>query len=116
MMARDYLARSLIMKRPLSASILLLLAGPLGAGEPEPARKEIRAALERALPLIQKGNDGHLEKRACFACHHQAVPLLALTSARSRGVAVDEKLVQRNFRAIAGFLEKNRDSYKKGQG
>jgi hypothetical protein len=116
MMLQGCFTRSLAMQRTVFAAILFLLAGPLVAGEPEPAQVDIRAALERALPLIEKGNTGHLEKRTCFACHHQAVPLLALATARSRGVAIDEKLMQRNFQAIAAFLEKNRDKYKKGEG
>jgi hypothetical protein len=87
--------------------------GRKSAGVPA---QEIRDALQRALPLIEKGNAGHLEKRTCFACHHQAVPLLALSTARSRGLAIDEELFQKNLRAIGSFLDKNRDNYRKGQG
>jgi hypothetical protein len=105
------------MQHPLFAVVsFLVLTAPLVAGESEPAAKEVRDALERALPLIQKGNAGHLEKRSCFACHHQAVPLLALVTARSRGVAIDDKLLQKNLKAIAGFLDKNRDNYRDGKG
>src|SRR5262249_51663178 len=43
-------------------------------------------------------------------------PLLALVTARSRGLAIDEALFDRNLRAIAGFLDKNRENYLKGQG
>ncbi len=104
------------MKRPLAAAaVLLTLAGRLTAAQ-SPAADEIRDALDWALPLLQKGNAGHLEKRSCFACHHQAVPLLALTTARSRGLAINEELFARNLRATAAFLDKNRDNYRKGQG
>jgi hypothetical protein len=86
------------------------------AGDESPSASDVRDAVARALPLIQKGNAGHLEKRACFACHHQAVPLLAVTTARSRGMAVGDGIVDKNARAIADFLGKNRDNYRKGQG
>jgi Prenyltransferase and squalene oxidase repeat len=98
----------------IEIALLVGLAGSPPAGEKR--APEVRAALGRALPLLQKGNAGHLEKRTCFACHHQAVPLLAMSTARSRGLAIDEELFQENLRAIAGFLDKNRDNYQKGQG
>jgi hypothetical protein len=105
------------MKRPVAAATLVLaLTGPLSAGETAPTTKEIRDAVARALPLIQKGNAGHLEKRSCFACHHQAVPLLALSTAGTRGLDVDRGTLQKNLKAIAAFLDSNREDYKKGKG
>src|SRR5215471_1888934 len=91
---------------------LFLLGRPVLAGEATP--KQIREALGRALPLIEKGNAGHLEKRSCFACHHQAIPLLALSTARTRGLAIDEEQFQKNLKAIAAFLDSNRDKYAEG--
>src|SRR5205814_1712202 len=93
---------------------LTLLTGRVSAGEP--ASKQIRDALGRALPLIEKGNAGHLANRSCFACHHQAVPLLALSTARTRGLPIDAPQLQRNLKAIAAFLDSNRDKYVTGQG
>src|ERR1043166_862185 len=93
---------------------LLVLAGASRAGAAEP--KQIRAALDRSLPLIEKGNTGHLENRVCFACHHQTFPVLALSIARTRGVAIDEKLFQKNLKAIAAFLGRNREKYLQGEG
>jgi cyclophilin family peptidyl-prolyl cis-trans isomerase len=105
------------MTRLLAAIALLLVpAASAKGGEPGPSPAQLRDAVARALPLIQKGNTGHLEKRSCFACHHQAVPLLALATARSHGLPIDEELFQRNLRAIAAFLDTNRANYRKGQG
>jgi hypothetical protein len=104
------------MKRSMPAAVLMLgLAAPLRAGETDPAR-EVRDAVTRALPLIQKGSAGHLEHRSCFACHHQAVPLFAMAAARSRGLAIDEGLFRKHLTSTAAFLDKNRDNYRKGQG
>jgi hypothetical protein len=98
------------------AALLLGLAGPAAGGEPGPSPQEVRAAITKALPLIQKGSAGHREQRTCFACHHQAVPLLAVPTARSRGLPVDDEEVPKHLRFIADFLGKNRDEYQKGRG
>jgi hypothetical protein len=98
------------------AALLLALAGPLAAAEPAPTAKEIRAAVARALPLIQKGSAGHMAHRTCFACHHQAIPVLALTTARSRGFPLKQEEVQKHLKFIATFLDKNRANYLKGKG
>jgi hypothetical protein len=104
------------MQRLLLAIALVPLALRPVVAQDEPSAQQVVGAVARALPLIQKGNAGHLEHRSCFACHHQAVPLVALSLARSRGLAIDEALFTKNLRAIAGFLDKNRDNYLKGQG
>ena len=45
----------------------------------------------RTLPPLQKGLIVYAEKRDCFSCHNQAVPLVALEIARARGLAIDER-------------------------
>jgi len=77
---------------------------------------EIRAAVVKALPLIQKGAVGHREQRTCFACHNQGIPILALTTARAHGFAIDADELQRQLKFIADFLDKNRPNYLKGKG
>ncbi len=104
------------MKLSLPLLAVLLLANSLPAAEAPPTAKEIQEAVTRALPLIQKGAAGHLAHRTCFACHNQALPILALTTARSRGFAVNEEEIQKHLKAIAAFLGKNRADYLKGRG
>jgi hypothetical protein len=102
-----------------TAVVALLLTGLAtapAAAEPAPAADEVREAVCRALPLIEKGGNGHLDQRTCFACHNQAVPVLALTTARSRGFPVPEEEVQTHLRFIAGFLDRNRANYLTGWG
>jgi acetyl esterase/lipase len=77
---------------------------------------EIKAAVARALPLMQKGAEGHIAKRSCFACHNQALPMLAVTTARSRGFAVRDEDVAKQLKAITAFLDQNRDNYRQGKG
>jgi hypothetical protein len=73
-------------------------------------------AVRKALPLLVKGAKGHAERRTCFACHNQGIPLLALTAARDRGLAVDGKHVKEQLEHVAAFLAGNRARYIKGQG
>jgi hypothetical protein len=84
--------------------------------QPAPAATEIRQAVAKALPLIQKGGAGHMAQRTCFACHNQAIPLLAMTTARARGFPIDEAEIQKHVQFIAAFLDKNRANYLKGKG
>lgn len=100
----------------LPATLLIGLASPLSGAEPAVPADRLRAAVVKALPLIQKGSNGHRTKRTCFACHHQAIPIFALTAARSRGLAIKEEDVRKHLQFIADFLGKNRDNYREGRG
>ena len=101
------------MKRLLA---ILLLACPAPLAASEPAAQEVRDAVAKALPLLQKGAAGHIANRTCYACHNQGPPLLALTTARSRGFPVDDAELQKHAKFITAFLAKNRDNYLKGRG
>jgi hypothetical protein len=106
-----------VMRRsPLLAALLFALAQPAAAADVTPTPEEVRGAVARALPLIRKGGAGHMEQRTCFACHNQALPILALTTARSRGLAVQEEEIGKHLRFIRDFLNTNRDNYLKGRG
>ena len=74
------------------------------------------AAVEKALPPLVKAADGHMAERTCFACHNQALPILAYTIARDRGLAVPEWDLSEQLDFIAEFLGRNRDQYRKGNG
>ena len=77
---------------------------------------QIRAAVARALPTLQKSLAVYAEKRDCFSCHHQAVSLVALEIARSRGLAIDEDAVQAAVALTLADLESALEPYRKGQG
>jgi hypothetical protein len=101
---------------PLPFASLLLWVAAAAADKPGPVADKVRDGVARALPLIRKGSLGHMKHRTCFACHHQAIPILALTTARSRGLAMDEEELQKHLRFIADFLRQNLDNYRKGKG
>jgi hypothetical protein len=106
-----------MMKPCLPAAVLCMgVAASLSAAESGPTPQAVRGAVERALPLIRKGGAGHMAHRTCFACHNQAIPVFALTAARSRGLPVDGEEIQKHLRFIAAFLDRNRANYRKGEG
>src|SRR6188508_194665 len=69
----------------------------------------IKVAVMKSVPLLEKSALGSMEKRKqCFTCHNQALPVMALTMARSRGITVDAENLRRQVRFTADFLAKNR--------
>jgi hypothetical protein len=102
----------------LIASLLAsLVAIPVVADEPALSQDELKASVSKALPLLMKAAVGHREERKqCFACHQQGVPILALTSAKAKGFAIDEAELATQLKFIAGFLKKNREQYLQGKG
>ena len=77
----------------------------------------IRGAVKKALPLLEAGAKGSMEKRKqCFTCHNQGLPVMALVTARRRGFEIDEGNLQRQVEFTAKFLEANRTNYLAGKG
>ena len=63
----------------------LLVVALIGACHAQP----VRASIERALPRLQSSAAKFVEQRACFSCHHNALPIWALRLADERGFQVD---------------------------
>jgi hypothetical protein len=77
----------------------------------------IKAAVMKSVPLLETAARGSMEKRKqCFTCHNQALPVMALTTARSRGIKVDAENLRRQVEFTADFLAKNRTNYAAGKG
>jgi hypothetical protein len=91
-------------------SWLLMAAGMV----PTPAN--VRAAADRALPLLYKAAEGHVAKQTCFACHNQALPMLAFHAARDRGFPARDEEVEEQVEFVADFFRKNKDRFQKGIG
>src|SRR5262245_23307463 len=73
-----------------AATLLVLSLSPARAGEPDalPAvpRAEAEAAVAKGLVLARKAASNYPNHRDCFACHHQTLPMLAVATARGRGI------------------------------
>jgi hypothetical protein len=100
---------------PLLASLFSLAIAK--ADEPAGTSPEkLRASIDKALPLLLKGAEGHVAQRTCFACHNQAIPILAWTTARERGFSIRDEDLKKQSKFIAAFLERNRENYLQGKG
>jgi hypothetical protein len=96
---------------------LAVLTGPVVAEDEGLSEQEIQRAVERSLPLLVAGAKGVLDHpRKCFMCHNQALPVLAITTAESRGFEADRDHLARQMRHTAEFLKRNRERYLKGEG
>jgi hypothetical protein len=88
-----------------------------GDQPPDPQSAAIRAAVDRALPLLKTASAVEYPKhRDCFSCHNQGVPAVALALAKGRGFGVEAQ----TLRSIAGLtaddLESAFDEYASGKG
>lgn len=79
-------------------------------------RAQIRAAVRRAIPTLEKGAHGAAEKRKCFTCHNQALPLMALSAAKTRGFTIDSQNFERQRQHTEAHLKRGRNNYRKGKG
>lgn len=101
----------------LAVILAALLARTLRADEPAISQDDLRAAIHKSLPLLTKAAVGHrTERKQCFACHNQGVPIFALTAARARGFEIDKEELATQLKFIADFLAKNRENYLQGKG
>lgn len=81
-----------------------------------PTPGNVRASIDRALPLLLKAAEGHIGKQTCFACHNQALPMLAFHAARQRGFTVKDEDLKEQTDFVYDFLKRNKEKFKKGEG
>ncbi len=98
------------------AAILVLVCTMSARGQADRPTDETKRAIEKSLPLLWKGAEGHAARKTCFACHNQGIPILAFATARERGLSVRETDLKKQLDFIAAFLTGNKDSYREGKG
>jgi hypothetical protein len=101
------------------SALAVALAAPGGswaANRPGPAPEQVRAAVVKSIALLEKSAVEYTAHRDCFSCHHQALPVVALSTARSQGYRVSEESLQKQLDFTAKSLAKNRDNYQRGRG
>ena len=92
----------------------LLLVSAVSA---EPiAEKTIHAAVNKAIPLIQRSATQYLEERTCFSCHHQAATLITLTDAARHGFEVDADVIEQQRKRVVRFLKSGQKRFQDGRG
>lgn len=101
----------------LSVAIAMVAFRATASADEAPSPEAIKAAVMKSLPLLETGAKGSMtERKQCFTCHNQGLPIMALTTARSRGLEIDDEHLQTQLRFIAAFLAKNKENYLNGKG
>ena len=65
----------------------------------------IKAAVERALPPLQRIGPAFIQKTGCVSCHHNSLVSMAVATARERGYAVDERIAATQRDMTTTYLE-----------
>src|SRR5215471_553357 len=82
--------------------MLLLFTEALSAQ----SQQNVREAINRALPVLQKSAAEFVAKRSCVSCHHNILTILTLDLARSRGFEIDASTLRavedKTFRDLRG--------------
>ncbi len=71
----------------------------------------VKGAVTRSIPLIQKsaGSFSGSVAQDCFSCHHQSLPIMTITAARQRGLAVDEEKNREQVQFLRSFADRGKD-------
>lgn len=100
----------------LVLAMLTLLSDQLAAEESSPSENVIRAAVTRALPLLERASAGSADQRTCFTCHSQALPVIAMVESQRRGFHANAENLRRQVNHTFKHLRRGRKSYQEGKG
>ena len=93
-------ACAIMLEAMLTIVLILVLAQTVSAQ----STSEVRGAVTRALPMLQRSAGEFVAKRACLSCHHNSLAVIAFRTARSHGFDVDpamlEALEEKTFRSL----------------
>lgn len=82
---------------------------------PKPAASP-RAAVERALPLLQQTDVTFLRKAGCVSCHHNSLTAMTVSAARKAGIPVDERAARSQRDDIGKYADIWRERALQGHG
>lgn len=92
--------------------LTILLACVVQAGDVAPG--DIRAGIERALPLIEKASPIFWQNTGCISCHHNVLPAMAVVTAREHGFAVNQASANAALEGIADYVRLRADRILQG--
>ena len=82
---------------------LLVVVARMLSAQSEP---DVRAAVKRALPGLQRSAASFVAQRGCISCHHNILSILTFHLAAERGLEIDHKVLdaveEKTFRGIRG--------------
>lgn len=100
---------------PALSGLMVVLAAAVVAGA-EPAQEEIREAVRKGLVRVQVGAANYPMHRDCFSCHHQTMPVLAMTLAGDRGFETDAEVLKQQVEFTRASFDTKIESMKQGRG
>ena len=110
------------MRKNAYPTLLLSLAwsftvSPTAHGDDShPSKKEIRESVTKSIALLQRSAEEFTEHRACFSCHHQAMPMIAVATAKQHGFKVDEELLKKQTQHTMKFVRRSKNQFNSGRG
>ena len=81
--------------------------------KPKPA-PSARAAIDRSIPLLQRSDVAFLRRSGCVSCHNNNLTAMTIAAARKQGVRVDDGVSRAQVKAIAAYVEGDRERYLQG--
>jgi ankyrin repeat protein len=76
----------------------------------------VKRALERTIPLLERAGPAFRDASGCVSCHHQALPAMALGRLKEKGYAIDAAAQVAEARAIVAELRPLRQRLLQGAG
>lgn len=64
----------------------------------------VRVSVDNGIHRLEAAATSYVKNRSCFSCHHQAVPMLALATAKEHGFVVDEKVLAKQEQFTIDFF------------
>ena len=75
-----------------------------------------RAAIDRSLPLLQRGDTAFLKQAGCVSCHNNTLTAMSVAAARQQGIPVNDETASQNLKTIAAFVDGWREKLVQGIG
>lgn len=94
-----------------SAAFLAANSLALAADDKSPSDQEVRNAVQRSLPYLEREGVAWIDKHNCISCHHVPFLLWSHHAAKSHGVAIDEAKLARWAQWAAGKSLSMRGSF-----
>jgi hypothetical protein len=70
-----------------------------------------KGAISKSVPLLQKSGSMWKDRLGgvCFSCHHQSLPMMAISVARERGLPYDQKLIKEQTDMVYSIVARGKD-------
>ena len=92
------------MKLP-SIVLLALLAGHCVPSFAAEVASDVKSATARGLALVTRAASNWQKNRTCFSCHHQTLPMLAMTEAARVGFPLDKAWMKSQAETTHAYFE-----------